>query len=161
MRKRVDKGVEKKKTYAEEVKRVAVAEYKTTGNASAVARKYGVPRTTLLAWVRLFPAITVTNDMVTDATIEAINRTSEAVVRSIDVATATRQQFLMEHYGELGEAISLNLQAIITRLRTPEGIPYRDLAATLTALSGMVKEFLPVEEQTPTQINLLQQTINN
>lgn len=162
MRKSDEKGGEKKK-YTEEEKRAVVMEYRISGNAAAVGRKHGVARTTLLSWAKLYASIPTDNPIVTDAVVAAVDKASDAIVRSIDLATASRQQFFAEHYAELSKALSLNLNAIISRLEDKDArIPYRDLAASLTALTSMVKEFLPVEEQqSTTQINLLQQTINN
>ena len=103
MRKSVEKGDERKK-FTDEKKRTAVMEYRMTGNASAVARKYGIARTTFTSWVRLFANVPTDNTIVAEAVVSAIDKASEAVVRSIDLATATRQQFIMEHYNEIGRA---------------------------------------------------------
>lgn len=145
----------------EKTKKKALAEYKNTGNASAVARKYGVARSTFLAWLPEF-TLEVKDEEVKKACIRAIDETSKAVVRSIDTNSISRQELIKEHYTDLADALHYNLVAISTRLKEdPQGIPFRDLAASLTALANVVKEFLPVEEQGTTQINLLQQTVNN
>lgn len=152
----------KKKIVDEATRRKAVQDYKLNGNASAIARKYGVARSTFLAWLPIYSNdFLCDNDIITDACVSAIEKTSEAVIQSIYSNNATRQQFLEEHYAEIGNAISANIRAISQRLKKPDNIPMRDLAASLNALSGIIKEFLPVEEQGSTTINLLQQTINN
>lgn len=151
----------RKKPLTDEEKMLAVQEYKTNGNASAIARKYGVARTTFLAWLPLFSDTPVSNDIVTQATVKAIEETSQAVVRSIDQATATRQEFFAQQYLGFSEAFSYTLKAITTRVKDkPDSIPTRDLAAIFTALTNFAKEFTPVEEQSTTTINLLQQTVN-
>ena len=151
----------RKKALTDEEKMLAVQEYKTNGNASAIARKYGVARTTFLAWLPLFSDTPISNDIVTQATVKAIEETSQAVVRSIDQATASRQEFFAQQYSNFSEAFTYTLKAITTRVKDkPDGIPTRDLAAIFTALTNFAKEFTPTEEQGTTTINLLQQTVN-
>ena len=170
MNKSIQKGVQssrkKKKppVYDEVFKAMVVRECLELQNVKRTASKYGIARGTLLSWMQQLSEtnIYVHNERVTTKTIEAIEKTSDAVVRSIERAAATREEFIKEHYADLSDAFRYNIKAITDRLRdNPQGIPFRDLASCLTAITGMVKEFLPVEEQSTTQINLLQQTINN
>ena len=165
MRKAVGKNVGKKpkrKTYDEEFKKLVVREYVSTNRASETARRYGIGRCTLLEWAKAYSTINSSNEIISRACVEAIEKTSDAVVRGIEANTLSRQEFIQAHYAELSEALRCNISAITTRLKNnPNDIPFRDLAASLTALTNVVKEFLPIEEQGTTQINLLQQTVNN
>lgn len=152
----------KRKKFDEATKKRAVEEYNLTGNVSAVARKYGVARTTLLEWLQIFNNLHLKDEKIAIAAVSAINRASDAVVKSIEANAATREEFMRAHYTELSIALSNNLKAISDRLESDiEKLSLRDLAASLTALTNMAKEFLPVEEKGATQINLLQQTITN
>lgn len=161
MRKAVRKKVHKT-VYDDEFKARVVQEYQQTNQATATARKYGIGRSTLMLWIKNVSSIKTNNDTITEACVQAINETSAAVVRSIEANALSRQEFMREHYAEVSEALVYNLRAITDRLKeNPKSIPFRDLASSLTALNGMIKEFLPVEEQGVTQINLLQQTVNN
>lgn len=146
----------------DKTKKRAIAEYQRTGNASAIARKYGVARSTFLAWL---PAITNTIETntpeATHAIVHAIEKTSAAAVRSIEQATATRQEFLQQHYARVNTLFSTLLDKMTTELCDENKHPsLRDQAAALTALINFVKEFTPTEEQGTTTINLLQQTVN-
>lgn len=161
MRKTVRKKAHKT-VYDDEFKSRVVQEYQLTNQATATARRYGIGRSTLLLWVKNASSFKSNNESITQAYVQAINDTSTAVVRSIEANVLSRQEFMREHYAEVSEALIYNLRAITNRLKeNPKSIPFRDLAASLTALNGMIKEFLPVEEQGVTQINLLQQTVNN
>lgn len=152
----------RKKPLSDEEKMLAVQEYRTNGNASAIARKYGVARTTFLAWLPLFSDTPVSNDIVTQATVKAIKETSQAVVRSIDQAAATRQEFLQQHYAEIGKLFSALVKKMADTINDENSKPsLRDQAAAFTALTNFVKEFTPTEEQGNIQVNLLQQTVNN
>lgn len=151
----------RKKPLTDEEKMLAVQEYKANGNASAIARKYGVARTTFLAWLPLFSDTPVSNNIVTQATVKAIGETSQAVVRSIDQATATRQEFLQQHYAGVSTLFSALITKMTKELSDDNKHPsLRDQAAALTALVNFIKEFTPTEEQGTTTINLLQQTVN-
>ena len=146
----------------EKTKRRAVAEYHRTGNASAIARNYGVARSTFLAWL---PAITNTIETdtpeATDAVVHAIEKTSDAAVRSIEQAAATRQEFLQQHYVQVSELFSALISKMTTTINDENSHPtLRDQAAALTALTNFIKEFTPTEEQGNISINLLQQTVN-
>ena len=151
----------RKKPLTDEEKMLAVQEYKTNGNASAIARKYGVARTTFLAWLPLFSDTPVPSEEVKSACVQAIEKTSDAVVRSIEQATATRQEFLQQHYAGVSTLFSALLTKMTNELNDETKHPsLRDQAAALTALINFVKEFTPTEEQGITTINLLQQTVN-
>lgn len=152
----------RKKPLTDEEKMLAVQEYRTNGNASAIARKYGVARTTFLAWLPLFSDTHVSNDIVTQTTVKAIEETSQAVVRSIDQATATRQEFLQQHYAQISQLFSALVCKMTATINDENAHPsLRDQAAAFTALTNFVKEFTPTEEQGNIQVNLLQQTVNN
>ena len=151
----------RKKPLTDEEKMLAVQEYRTNGNASAIARKYGVARTTFLAWLPLFSDTHVSNDIVTQTTVKAIEETSQAVVRSIDQATATRQEFLQQHYAQISQLFSALVCKMTATINDKNAHPsLRDQAAAFTALTNFVKEFTPTEEQGNVSINLLQQTVN-
>lgn len=151
----------RKKRLTDEEKMLAVQEYRTNGNASEIARKYGVARTTFLAWLPLFNDIPVSNDIVTQATVKAIEETSHAAVRSIEQATATRQEFLQQHYSQVSTLFSALLAKMTAELNNETRHPsLRDQAAAFTALTNFIKEFTPAEEQGNIQVNLLQQTVN-
>ena len=152
----------KAKKIDDKTKKKAIAEYRETGNASAIARKYGVARSTFLAWLPVVShKIDTDSHVTTQAVVKAIEKTSDAAVRSIEQATATRQEFFAQHYAGLSDALSHTLKAITDRVKDkPDTIPTRDLAAIFTALTNFAKEFTPVEEQGTTTINLLQQTVN-
>lgn len=152
----------KRKPITEETKRNAVLEYHNTGNASATARRFGVARTTLLSWIPVYTDIAIHNERLTTASVQAIERTSLAVVDSIRQASATRQEFYQQHFHEVSILFSQLLQGMSSKLDNTQNPPsLRDQAAALTALTNFVKEFLPAEDQGTTTINLLQQTINN
>ena len=146
----------------ERIKKKAIADYYKTGNASAVARKYGVARSTFLAWL---PAIQRNIESptpeTTAAVVHAIEQTSAAAVRSIEQATATRQEFLQQHYAGVSRLFTALITKMTNELNDETKHPsLRDQAAALTALTNFVKEFTPTEEQGTTTINLLQQTVN-
>ena len=154
--------MKKAKKIDSKTKNKAIAEYQSSGNASAVARKYGIARSTLLTWLSLLNDIPTDTPEATQAVVKAIETTSAAAVRSIEQAAATRQEFFAQHYAGLSDAFSHTLKAITDRVKDkPDTIPTRDLAAIFTALTNFAKEFTPVEEQGTTTINLLQQTVNN
>jgi hypothetical protein len=82
-------------------------------------------------------------------------------VRSIEQATATRQEFLQQHYAGVSTLFSTLLTKMTDELNDKTKHPsLRDQAAAFTALVNFVKEFTPTEEQGTTTINLLQQTVN-
>lgn len=146
----------------DKTKRRAIAEYHKTGNASAIARKYGVARSTFLAWL---PALTNTiktdSPEATDAVVLAAGKISDAAVFSIEQAAATRQEFLQQHYAEIGKLFSALVKKMADTINDENAKPsLRDQAAAFTALTNFVKEFTPTEEQGSVQVNLLQQTVN-
>ena len=158
-------SIKRRKQYVnklnEEVKKIAVLDYQQNGNASAIARKYGVPRTTLLEWIRQASSIRTSDPEVTSATIRAINDASSAVVRSIEQAAATRQEFLQQHYTHINTLFTALINKMKATLSDETKQPsLRDQAAALTALANFIKEFTPTEDQGATTINLLQQTVN-
>lgn len=163
MKKSVGKtvGKKKKKLYDDEFKNIVVQEYVTTGNASEIARKHNIARCTLLEWVKYYGTIKTSNDAISQACINAIEKTSDAAVCSIKQAAATRQEFLQQHYAGVSTLFSALLSKMTAELNDENKHPsLRDQAAALTALINFVKEFTPAEEQGTTTINLLQQTIN-
>lgn len=163
MKKSVGKtvGKKKKKLYDDGFKHIVVQEYINTGNASGIARKHGIARCTLLEWVKYYSTIKTSNDAISQACINAIEKTSDAAVRSIEQATATRQEFLQQHYAGVNTLFSALLSKMTAELNDENKHPsLRDQAAALTALINFVKEFTPTEEQGTTTINLLQQTVN-
>lgn len=165
MRKSVGKTVgkkKKKKLYDDEFKKFVVQEYVNSGNASEISRKHDIARCTLLEWVKYYSNITTNSEAVSQACIQAIEKTSDAAVRSIEQATATRQEFLQQHYAGVSTLFSALLTKMTNELNDKTKHPsLRDQAAALTALVNFVKEFTPTEEQGTTTINLLQQTVNN
>lgn len=163
MKKSVGKtiGKKKKKLYDDEFKKFVVQEYINTGNASEIARKHDIARCTLIEWVKYYSTITTSSEAVSQACIHAIEKTSDAAVRSIEQATATRQEFLQQHYAGVSTLFSALLSKMTAELNDEKKHPsLRDQAAALTALINFVKEFTPTEEQGTTTINLLQQTVN-
>jgi transposase-like protein len=164
MKKSVGKIVgkkKKKKQYDDEFKKFVVQEYINSGNASEVSRKHDIARCTLLEWVKYYSNITTNSEAVSQACIQAIEKTSDAAVRSIEQATATRQEFLQQHYAGVSKLFSALLTKMTNELNDETKHPsLRDQAAALTALINFVKEFTPTEEQGTTTINLLQQTVN-
>ena len=163
MKKSVGKivGKKKKKLYDDEFKKFVVQEYMNSGNASGVARKHDIARCTLLEWVKYYSNITTSSAAVSQACIQAIEKTSDAAVRSIEQATATRQEFLQQHYAGVSTLFSALITKMTKELSDDNKHPsLRDQAAALTALVNFVKEFTPTEEQGTTTINLLQQTVN-
>jgi transposase-like protein len=165
MKKSVGKTVgkkKKKKLYDDEFKKFVVQEYINSGNASEISRKHDIARCTLLEWVKYYSNITTNSEAVSQACIQAIVKTSDAAVRSIEQATATRQEFLQQHYAGVSTLFSALLTKMTNELNDETKHPsLRDQAAALTALVNFVKEFTPTEEQGATTINLLQQTVNN
>jgi transposase-like protein len=165
MKKGVGKTVgkkKKKKLYDDEFKKFVVQEYMNSGNASEVSRKHDIARPTLLEWVKYYSNITTSSAAVSQACIQAIEKTSDAAVRSIEQATATRQEFLQQHYAGVSTLFSALITKMTKELSDDNKHPsLRDQAAALTALVNFVKEFTPTEEQGTTTINLLQQTVNN
>jgi transposase-like protein len=154
-------GRKKKRLYDDEFKKFVVREYINSGNASEIARRHDIARCTLLEWVKYYGTITTTNESVAHACVAAIEKTSNAAVRSIEQATATRQEFLQQHYAGVSELFSALLTKMTAELNDETKHPsLRDQAAALTALINFVKEFTPTEEQGTTTINLLQQTVN-
>lgn len=147
----------------ERTKKKAVAEYHRLGNASAIARKYGVARSTFLAWL---PAITNTIETdtpeATEAVVAAIQSTADAAIRSMELSAATRQEFLQRHYDGVSNLFATLVDKMTKELNDETKHPsLRDQAAALTALTNFVKEFTPHDdEQGKVQINLLQQTLN-
>lgn len=164
MKKGVGKTVgkkKKKKLYDDEFKKFVVQEYMNSGNASEVSRKHDIARPTLLEWVKYYSNITTSSAAVSQACIQAIEKTSDAAVRSIEQATATRQEFLQQHYAGVSTLFSALITKMTKELSDDNKHPsLRDQAAALTALVNFVKEFTPTEEQGTTTINLLQQTVN-
>ena len=164
MKKSVGKIVgkkKKKKLYDDEFKKFVVQEYINSGNASEVSRKHDIARCTLLEWVKYYSNITTNSEEVKSACIQAIEKTSDAAVRSIEQATATRQEFLQQHYAGVSTLFSALITKMTKELNDDNKHPsLRDQAAALTALVNFVKEFTPTEEQGTTTINLLQQTVN-
>ena len=163
MKKSVGKivGKKKKKLYDDEFKKFVVQEYMNSGNASGVARKHDIARCTLLEWVKYYSNITTSSAAVSQACIQAIEKTSDAAVRSIEQATATRQEFLQQHYAGVSTLFSTLITKMTNELSDDNKHPsLRDQAAALTALVNFIKEFTPTEEQGTTTINLLQQTVN-
>lgn len=152
----------KAKKIDDKTKKKAIAEYRETGNASAIARKYGVARSTFLAWLPVVShKIETDSHVTTQAVVKAIEKTSDAAVRSIEQATATRQEFLQQHYAGVSTLFSALITKMTAELKDDTKHPsLRDQAAALTALVNFVKEFTPTEEQGTTTINLLQQTVN-
>lgn len=136
----------------------ALAEYSTTGNLSAVSRKYDIARTTLLRYIKGY----VHNEDTSAAVVTAIEKTSEAAVRSIEAELATRQEFLRQHYAEVNKLFAALINKMTTELLDETKHPsLRDQAAALTALANFVNQFTPHDaEQSGIQINLLQQTLN-
>lgn len=165
MKKGVGKTVgkkKKKKLYDDEFKKFVVQEYMNSGNASEVSRKHDIARPTLLEWVKYYSNITTSSAAVSQACIQAIEKTSDAAVRSIEQATVTRQEFLQQHYAGVSTLFSALVTKMTKELNDDNKHPsLRDQAAALTALINFVKEFTPTEEQGTTTINLLQQTVNN
>lgn len=152
----------KAKKIDDKTKKKAIAEYRETGNASAIARKYGVARSTFLAWLPVVShKIETDSHVTTQAVVKAIEKTSDAAVRSIEQATATRQEFLQQHYAGVSTLFAALINKMTNELNDATKHPsLRDQAAALTALTNFVKEFT-TEEQGTTTINLLQQTVNN
>lgn len=174
MKKSVRKTVGKKrKRYDDEYKKHVVMEYMNSGNASEISRRYDIARPTLLEWVKYYSdeaAIksvkgiglnTASSEEIKSACVQAIEKTSDAAVRSIEQATATRQEFLQQHYAGVSTLFSALVTKMTKELNDDNKHPsLRDQAAALTALTNFVKEFTPTEEQGTTTINLLQQTVN-
>lgn len=151
----------KKKLYDDEFKKFVVQEYMNSRNASEVSRKHDIARCTLLEWVKYYSNITTNSEAVSQATVKAIEKTSDAAVRSIEQATATRQEFLQQHYAGVSTLFSALIAKMTKELNDETKHPsLRDQAAALTALVNFIKEFTPTEEQGTTTINLLQQTVN-
>lgn len=146
--------------------RMVIADYRKLGNISAVSRKHGVARTTIMRWIKKYEGIELDEPVPTTeeeaAVVHYLEKTTEATVRAIEAEAATRQEFLRAQFPALCEAIAENLNAITSRLKDkPETIPFRDLASSLASLTAMAKEFLPQDDdQGKVQINLLQQTLN-
>lgn len=176
MKKSVGKivGKKKKKQYDDEFKISVVQEYMHSGNASEVSRRHNIARCTLLEWVKYYSneaAIksvkslglnTTSSEEIKSACVQAIEKTSDAAVRSIEQATATRQEFLQQHYAGVSTLFSTLITKMTNELNDETKHPsLRDQATALTALVNFVKEFTPTEEQGTTTINLLQQTVNN
>lgn len=139
----------------------AIAEYKNTGNISAVTKKYNISRPTFYAWLKELSDFTPTTPQAAQAIVSAIQTTTNATVRSIEQAAATRQEFLKEHYAGVSTLFSALLSKMTAELNDENKHPsLRDQASALTALINFVKEFTPTEEQGTTTINLLQQTVN-
>lgn len=153
------KSVGKKKRIGDDEKRQAVLEYHRNGNVSATAKKYGVARSTLLAWIQTFSTISTDSAEMTQACVNAIEAASDAVVRSIDTATATRQQFLLEHYSQVSTIIQELLASMREDLKKPD-ISLGTKTMAFTALTNFIKEFTPAEDGGAVNINLLQQTVN-
>ena len=144
-----------------EKRTLAVADYRLSGNISAVSSKYGIARTTLMRWINEFEA-TAPDSEDKAAVVDIIKETTAAHVRSIEADTATRQAFLAQHYREVGELFSALIGKMQAELADETKHPsLRDQAAALTALTNFVKEFTPQDEtQGQVNINLLQQTVN-
>lgn len=146
----------------------AIADYRLSGNVSAVARKHKIARTTLLRWLKEYEGKNLDHiDSDTDsnpetaAVVNYINKTTDAAVRSIEAESLTRQEFLQQHYAGVSTLFSALITKMTAELNDKEKHPsLRDQAAALTALVNFVKEFTPTEEQGTTTINLLQQTVN-
>ena len=164
----MSKGVAKK---IGNKKAKAIADYRLSGNVSAVARKYDIARTTLLRWLKEYEGFNfdqldsdaAESDITaeTAAVVRYIEKTSDATVRAIEQATATRQEFLQQHYSSISTLFSALLAKMTAELNDETKHPsLRDQAAAFTALTNFVKEFSPTEEQGTTTINLLQQTVN-
>lgn len=152
----------KKKQYDDEYKKHVVREYMNSGNASEISRQYNIARCTLLEWIKYYSTIEADSEEVKYACVHAIEQTSAAAVRSIEQATATRQEFLQQHYAGVSTLFSALVTKMTKELSDDNKHPsLRDQAAALTALVNFVKEFTPTEEQGTTTINLLQQTVNN
>lgn len=153
------KSVGKRKRLGDDEKRQAVLDYHRNGNASAIAQKYGVARSTLLGWIPTFSTITTGSAEMTQACVNAIEATSDAVVRSIDTATATRTQFLQENYAQVNALIQELLKSMKEDLKKTD-LSLGTKTMAFTALINFIKDFTPAEEGAAVNINLLQQTVN-
>lgn len=154
-------GKNKKKVYDDEYKKLVVREYINSGKASETARRYGIARCTLLEWAKYYSTINADSEEVKYACVKAIEKTSNAAVRSIEQAAATRQEFLQQHYAQVSELFSALVCKMTATISDENSHPsLRDQAAALTALTNFIKEFTPTEEQGNININLLQQTVN-
>lgn len=151
------------KRISPKIKRKAVEEYRLKGNAAAIARKYGVTRSTFLRWLSpVENTVDVADPIISSACVKAINRAADATIREIHASAATRNEFLRIHYAQVNELFSSILARMTATLNDENSRPsLRDQAAALTALSNFMKEFTSTEEQGPTTINLLQQTVNS
>lgn len=159
MRKSV--GKKKKRVYDDEFKKLVVREYMNSGNVSDIARRHEIARCTLIEWIKYYSNIPTSCETVSQACVKAIEKTSDAAVRSIEQAAATRQEFLQQHFAGVSTLFSALLSKMTAELNDETKHPsLRDQAAALTALTNFIKEFTPAEEQGVTQINLLQQTVN-
>lgn len=140
----------KKKIFSDKFKTDAVILAQETGNIAETAKKVGVSRPTLRAWIAEFKDSKV-----------ADTKVSKAVVRAIEDASAIRQAFLREHYDSLSEVIRKAIS------RADELIPKADnlgsIVNAIERLANVIKEFTPADEANPTSttINLLQQTIES
>lgn len=139
----------------------ALAEYQKTGNLSAVTKKYNVSRPTFYSWLKELSEFKPSTPETTNAVVTAIQATSKAAVRSIEQAAATRQEFLQQHYEQVGQLFSALVCKMTATINDEKSHPtLRDQAAAFTALTNFIKEFTPTEEQGNVSINLLQQTVN-
>ena len=139
----------------------ALAEYQKTGNLSAVTKKYNISRPTFYSWLKELSEFRPSTPETTNAVVTAIQATSKAAVRSIEQAAATRQEFLQQHYAQVGELFSALINKMTATINDENSHPtLRDQAAALTALTNFIKEFTPTEEHGNVSINLLQQTVN-
>lgn len=147
--------------------RMAVAEFRELGNISLVARKYKVARTTLMRWIKRYEGQELNEPIKPTTAQEAaavryIEKTTNATVRAIEAESATRQDFLRQHYEGVNNLFATLVNKMTNELNDKTKQPsLRDQAAALTALTNFVKEFTPNDDtHGPVNINLLQQTLN-
>lgn len=137
----------KRERYDAEYRAKAVRLYQESGNLAEAARRMRISRPTLRAWIQESSIPKVIDPV-----------TSNAVARAIEDASAIRQRFLREHYDALSVVIKKGIKRADELISKADNLG--SVVNALEKLAGIVKDFAPIEENTPaTTINLLQQTI--